>query len=293
MTRLSSSNDESRALPAGAEPGIAYLRERALAHGDVSWASSFGTGSRRELRDRYARALEDATEGNEAGARFPVLRARVEEEHRAAYGTKELAAELEEERARDAAVGGGAALVAYERKWSRRLLKLQRAHPSRWRVQGLSDEELRDELTLRLIDAVSTKRELASHHRSGKEWGLVFMAQQLRELRRSFRLRVVLADLSPALDRALTGEESLIAQQSASARALATERAESALTRPQRRWLAAMKMTANAGAFFESSGKLNLAAVSRMLDKDRSSAQRAFGELRDHFIRELEKVGGC
>ena len=46
------------------------------------------------------------------------------------------------------------------------------------------------------------------------------------------------------------------------------------------------------GEFFESSGRLNLAAVSRMLDKNRSSAQRAFGELQQHFRRELKKLGG-
>jgi hypothetical protein len=53
-----------------------------------------------------------------------------------------------------------------------------------------------------------------------------------------------------------------------------------------------MKMTANAGAFFESSGELNLAAVSRVLDKDRSSAHRAFEEISHRFCRELDALDG-
>jgi hypothetical protein len=71
---------------------------------------------------------------------------------------------------------------------------------------------------------------------------------------------------------------------------LAGRRAEETLSRPQRTWLAAMKLSANAGAFFESSGNFNLAAASRVLTKDRSSAHRAFGELQSHFGQELEKL---
>ncbi len=55
-------------------------------------------------------------------------------------------------RERDAARTDGAALARYDRKWALRLVRLQRAHPGRWRVPGLYDEELRDELTLRMIE---------------------------------------------------------------------------------------------------------------------------------------------
>jgi hypothetical protein len=194
-------------------------------------------------------------------------------------------------RERDAAVEDDAALVAYERKWRARLERLQRAHRSRWRVRGLSDDEVRDELLLRLVDAIRTKpEERARHLRDGKEWGLVFLAHARRALASSFRLHIVPADVTPTLDRAPTEEERLIEAQHDAVRAVARERAESALTKPQRRWLSAMKMSANAGSFFASSGELNLAAVSRVLDKDRSSAHRAFEEISDRFCAELDKL---
>lgn len=268
--------------------------ERALADAEALWAASFGTGSRRALGERYARALsQPSSRGDFDGNHLASLRVRVEREHRAAHGEEKLAAEALDERERDAAVTSDIALIAYEKKWSKRLAKLQRAHPSRWRALGISDEELRDELTLRLIDAVRTKpEERSKHHRAGKEWGLLFMAQELRALRSGFRLKVVLTEPEPTLDRGMTEEERLIAEEAASLLGQARERAESGLSRPQRRWYAAMRMSANAGAFFESSGKLNLSAVARMLDKDRSSAQRAFGELSNCFVRELKKLGG-
>jgi len=148
-------------------------------------------------------------------------------------------------------------------------------------------------LTLRLIEAVRTRSpELERHRRAGKEWGLLFLAMQRRDLRKGHRLRVVAGDfdLTSARDRDCTEEERMIESEAHQAMLVATERAEQQLTRPQRRWFAAMKMSANAGAFFESSGKLNLAAASRVLAKDRSSAHRAFGELQNRFSRELNKL---
>lgn len=209
------------------------------------------------------------------------------------------AAAAEDARERDRAVTDDEALVAYERKWTARIARLQRAHPARWHVPGFSDDELRDELGLRLIDAVRTSPEArARHAEPDREWGLSFVVEQLRALRRERRLRVVLTDHGAALERAErfgqapSVEEALVAEASARALVVARERAEHGLTRPQRRWLEAMKTTAEAGAFFASSGELNLAAVSRVLDKDRSSAQRALAGLRRHFARERGKAEG-
>ncbi len=242
-----------------------------------AWALSFGTGSRLELRERLAR-LGDL--------------GLAEREHRDAYTAHALAAELADERERDAAVTSDLALVAYERKWARRLVRLQRAHPARWTVPGFSDDELCAELTLRLIDTLRTKAaELgASDHRAGKEWGLLFLAQQRRALRASFRLKIVLEDPTPVRDRTPNEEERLLMAEAMGLRELARDRVEMSLTRPQRRWLSALKLSANAGAFFESSGEPNLAAASRLLGKHRSSAQRAFGELRERFTRELRNL---
>ena len=248
-----------------------------------------------ELEARYTHLLQLVTSiGPAPAASFVELGSRVERQHRLKYGEQNLADERADERERDLAVNDPAALIAYETKWSKRLAKLQQTQPARWRVPGLSVEELRDLLTLRLIDAVRTSpKELARHRRPGKEWGFSFLAHQRKLLRRELRLELGLGDEDPlVIDGSPSGEERLIDEQWARLVALASTRAENGLTRPQRRWFAAMKLAASAGEFFESSGKLNLSAVSRLLDKDRSSAQRAFGELRQRFMRELKKLSG-
>ncbi len=198
-----------------------------------------------------------------------------------------LAAELCDRRERDAALVDDAALVAYEAKWQRKLFKLQRTYPARWRVAGLSDEEVRDLLTLRLIEAVR-RAEVAelSQQRSGREWGLLVIQAELRALRRAFKLDVTPADFSeaPISSRLPNQEEQWLEDELQRGRALAQAHAERGLSRPQRQWLAALKLSARAGGFFEASAEPNLSAASRVLGKNRSSAQRAYRELQTRFI---------
>jgi hypothetical protein len=78
--------------------------------------------------------------------------------------------------------------------------------------------------------------------------------------------------------------------ESDACRRLAADNAQRQLSRPQRRWLAALKLAANCGGFFASSDELNLSAASRVLQKHRSSAQRAYRELETQFQRELERL---
>ncbi len=213
---------------------------------------------------------------------------------RAVSSESALSRELQERRDRDAAAVDDGALVAYEAKWQRKLRKLQRANPQRWHVSGLSDEEVRDALTLRLIEAVrsGTADELELPL-AGKEWGLLLMLRELRVLRRKFKLRVAPADFNdaPFAARAPTQEEQLLEGEAELRRNLARARAEQGLPLPQRRWLAALKLSARANAFFASSGAPNLSAASRMLGKNRSSAQRAYRELRARFIKERNRLG--
>jgi len=204
-----------------------------------------------------------------------------------------LAAELSELRERDAATTDDAALIAYEAKWRRKLARLQRAFPERWRVAGLSDVEVRDLLTLSLIEALRNPEPRLWHlARPGKEWGLLVARQKLAALRKSFKLGATPCGLSqvPALSQAPNQEEQLLEGEAERARALAQQRAEGALSRPQRQWLAALKLSARAGGFFESSREPNLSAASRVLGRNRSSAQRAYHELQTRFGRELERL---
>jgi len=205
-----------------------------------------------------------------------------------------LANERADLRERNAAATDDAALVAYQAKWQRKLRRLQQAFPERWRVAGLSDEEVRDRLTLRLIEAVRrptpAELELA---RPGREWGLLLARLELRALRRSFRLGAAPADFGELAGHQFQGtsqEERWLDDEAERCRAQAQARAEQQLSRPQRRWLAALKLSARSGGFFESSAEPNLSAAARLLGKNRSSAQRSYRELQLRFGRELQRL---
>lgn len=210
-----------------------------------------------------------------------------------APNTTDVALAAIERRDRDSARTNDDALVAYERKWNLKLRKLQCAHPHRWRVAGLSEEEVRDALTLALMEAVRTQPgEWAKHERPGKEWGLSFAQQHLRALRKRFGLRATPTDftLVGIGQHAPNQEDRWLTLEADHSRALAQQRAEQNLSRPQRQWLAALKMSANAGAFFQTSDLPNLSAAARVLGKDRSSAQRAYRDLQSHFLKELIRL---
>jgi hypothetical protein len=207
--------------------------------------------------------------------------------------TRAVDAEQRERRERDAALTDDRALVAYEAKWQRKLARLQRAFPGRWRVAGLSDEEVRDLLTLRLLEAVrradAEELELA---RPGREWGLLIAQRELRTLRKGFRLDVVLADPGEAglPSRDASQEDAWLEREAALNRALAQARAEGGMSLPQRRWLGAFRASAERGAFFEASAEPNLSEPSRALGKHRSSALRAYRELQARFSAELARL---
>jgi hypothetical protein len=205
-------------------------------------------------------------------------------------------AALTDERERREAATSAQALVRYQDKWARRITRLQRAHPERWRVAGWSDEEVRDSLTLRLIEAVLAPSDEStpaspSPAPGGKEWGLRVIERNLAFLRKTFRLRTRVMDLRNAAlpGQAPTEEERWLEREEEATRSLAEREAETHLSRPQKRWLAAMKLAARGGAFFRASAAPNLSAASRLLGKNRSSGQRAFRELQSRFDRERRR----
>ncbi|HEY2512218.1 MAG TPA: hypothetical protein VGI39_15230 [Polyangiaceae bacterium] len=205
-----------------------------------------------------------------------------------------LDSEFADARERDRARQSDRALVAYVAKWERRIGRLQKAHPERWRVPGLSPEEVRDALTLTLVEAIRAEGDDPPvHARAGREWGLAVALDRLAELRGAFRLEATPVDFRepPALrQREPTLEEQWLEHEGEACRAEAREGAERGLSKPQRRWYAAMRLAARGGEFFETSDRLNLSAAARILGKNRSSAQRAYSELQARFAEELEKV---
>lgn len=271
-----------------AEPMDAEAKRSGAAHEqarcDALWRDRFGAASRRELSCALASALASAERD------LPSVCARVEQRHIARYGVQALRAELADERERDAATTCDRKLVAYEAKWAARLSRWQRTRAERWTLYGLSPEELHAELSLRLIAELrSNPRDFEGYERAGREWGLTFLVRQRSVLRQQFRLKVALVE-APQWSTLQSQEDVLIAEESTRLLEIASERAEHALSRPQRRWLSALKLSANAGHFFDASGKPNLAAASRLLEKNRSSAQRAFAELHCRFDAERRKL---
>jgi hypothetical protein len=261
-----------------------------IARARTAWAKTFGPGSCVILCHRYAEALSKVDE--KSLERAEELRFLIESDHRRQHGTAALAMELTEHLDRDAARTDDDALVAYQDKWNRRLLRLQRAHPQRWRVPGLSEVEVRDALTLRLIEAVKIEpMTLAKYQRAGKEWGLLVAQQHVRCLRKSFGLGAIVCDFNRVqlMQQAPSVEEFTLACEGEARRHRARHRAELTLTRQQSQWLGALKASANAGGFFQSTNEPNVSAASRMLGKHRSSALRAYRDLQLHFKTELNK----
>jgi hypothetical protein len=277
--------------------------ERAIAR----WSSRFGWASMAELKAKAIAMLATLTptppiSGAEPAESPPTaslqtivteaerLCMQLERAHEARFGRAALKAERDDDIALECAQSSGDALFAYQQKWERTLARLQRAHPRRWRVAGLSDEEVRDALTLRLLEliVVSAGGEHA-RGRPGKPWGLCVAQTELSALRRSFRLAATPTDFdaTPALECGPNQEDRWLELEADQRRAVAGERAKRRLNQPQRTWLAAMQHAAAEGEFFASSDQLNLSAASRKLGKNRSSAQRAYRALQACFQREL------
>lgn len=180
------------------------------------------------------------------------------------------------------------ALVRFLDDSGRMLRRLQAAHPARWRVRGVSEEEVRDTLLLRLLEAAVADPSVIER----RDVAFALIQTELAALRHRFRLPVTPLDFNEVAvaERAPTQEEQLGELEHERALREAAARAEATLSRPQRKWLSAMKLAARGGGFFASSQELNLAAASRACGQHRSSAQRAFGSLKAHFSRELTRT---
>lgn len=281
--------------PIDPSASLADVHREAVARAVARWSSRFGRASTAELEARLVSTLaaQDARATPELLAvECGRLCLELERAHEAHFGRAALAAECADDEARALAGSSGPALARYQQKWDRAFARLQRAHPQRWRVAGLSDEEVRDALTLRLIELIVAPPVDAPRGHPGKAFSLCIGEAHLALLRRNFRLGALPTDFdaTPVLERAQSLEERCIELEADQRRTLAGERARDQLNGPQRRWLAAMQHAAADGEFFASSDQLNLSAAARQLGKNRSSAQRAYGALQECFQRELERL---
>lgn len=288
--------------PAAAAP--AALEERALspmlravlARALARWSTRWGSASLAALRARAIaalRELESSASSDALALDAERTCTQLERSHEARHGRAALARELADDRAHERARQSSAELVRYQAAWDRRIARLQRAHPQRWHVPGLSDDEVRDAITLRLLELlVATPDGELPRGRPGQPWALCVAQAERAALRRSFRLATTPTDFDgvPVHERGPSQEERCLELEADQRRSLAGDRARQQLGRPQRRWLAAMQHAAAAGGFFQSSDHLNLSAAARLLGKNRSSALRAYRGLEECFQRELERL---
>jgi hypothetical protein len=201
--------------------------------------------------------------------------------------------ETADRRERDLARTSDTALVAYEAKWRARLERLQRRYPPRWKLPGLSNEEVLDLLCLHLIEVLrGGDPELLGLESPGRPWGLLIAARKQRALRQAFRVAITPHDLAevPSYREAPDQEQAFLSREEEWLLTQAGERAKSQLSRPQRRWLAALELSAQSGEFFAASDEPNLSAASRILGKNRSSALRAYRELQARYSSELSRL---
>lgn len=251
-----------------------------------TWSLHYGTGSLATLAAAVSeseRRLEPEAWRAQAGD--------AERRHLSRYGARALSAEKADELARDAARANGDALVEYQAHWDVRLRRMARRHPERFYAPGLSAEEVRDTLTLELVSAVRSPERDAEFTLPGKEWGLLVVTTELRELRRRFRLEVETVDFRMlTLQRnEPTQEERWLEREAEVCQEESTKAAVQRLTASERQWFAALRLAARQGQFFETSDRPNLSAASRVLGKDRSSAHRAYREIQVHFQAELRR----
>jgi hypothetical protein len=143
---------------------------------------------------------------------------------------------------------------------------------------------------LRLLEAA--REEDPPSAPAERDWALSILRGQLALLRKSFRLGAIPMDFRGAVvsPREPDQEQRFLERENDACRADAAAAAKERLSTPQRRWLAAFKMAANGGQFFEASHEPNLSAASRVIGKHRSSAQRAYKELQTHFQRERRRL---
>src|SRR5690606_10262647 len=99
-------------------------------------------------------SLEGAINGGDDDGVHARLASDVERAHQQRWGSAALAAEKLDELARDRARGSDRELCDYQAHWERRIERLTRRYPERFFTPGLSFEELRDSLTLALLDEV-------------------------------------------------------------------------------------------------------------------------------------------
>jgi len=201
----------------------------------------------------------------------------------------------EDDRLRERALENDQSLLEYVQKWNVAVQRLQRTRPAQWRVSGLSDEEVRDAVTLRLLEILRLQpagfRELSQ---PGMAWGLVVARSVLSALRARFRVQIQPTDFTHLTlpTRAVTQEEQCLELEAEGCRTIAAARARQGLSRLQNRWLEALEKSAQRGESFENGERVNVSAASRALGRHRSSGQRVYRELCGRYRRELARVEG-
>lgn len=213
----------------------------------------------------------------------------IERLHVARWGMRALNSEKQDECERDEARQDDGKLLDYLVRWEQRIRRLGRRYPERFGAPGLSFDEVCDALTVRLLEALRSPEHDSEFTRPAKPWALCVVTSELRCLRVRFRLKADVADLREHAvpDGRPSAEDSWLDAEARRCELAAVAAAEAHLSKSERQWYAALRLAARQGGFFQSSDQPNLSVASRLLGKDRSSAQRAYREITACFRAQL------
>jgi hypothetical protein len=251
----------------------------------------FGEASRRLLRARCEELLRWAEHRKDsarcayeifAGSLLRGERRKFQEE----IGWENLRRERLDERRRLNAARSDDAMQKYLARWDRSIKKFRIAFPRRWRVPGLSDEELRAELQLRLLNRLRGGLTWEAYEKPGAEATYMFLDRERNAMRKRNRmydatvtlgnLPATRADASPTPDVLVEREDTLIGIR------ISFESALREMSTRQGSWLR---------SFLEdvvAHGDLNEARVAELRGRDRSSACHAKRRIRAAILSKLD-----
>jgi hypothetical protein len=179
--------------------------------------------------------------------------------------------ELLDQRARAQAAASDKALVVHLQKTEATLRRLQKV-ATYWRVQGLADEDVRQQCILKLIEMLRNDAHFGEFERPGRSATLVVCRAVRDELRNERRVQRALQAQAqggyepPTTDHAL---ELCLRVERAEVSRKALENVRWRLSRPQTQWFKVLRDAAN------DSSDIYPAALAEKLGKNRSTAARA------------------
>jgi hypothetical protein len=252
-------------------------------------APCVGAASFRELRESWASALRwaqrkhDPERGSFAAFARSVVWTKAQQ-FRRRYTRVALHRELRDEELRREALRGDANLAKYLHTGQLLMAQAQRAFPRRWYIPGMTEEDVRGELSIRLLEHVRSGRPWEPYERVGRAATFVFCdrgRRSLKKRRQIYELTESGFTADDLVSHAPSPEDMASTASTAAYLRGVYEAAAQKMSKTQRTWFHRMR------ADVAWHGDLNEARVADQLERSRSAASRAKDAVRDVIAGEL------